>query len=141
MNIQNIGTQNPNFGMALYIEGSAHPVIKRQASKIGKKAYSRFWEKIRDIGDAQANNTDADIFVRKCRHRSALIAEVIDNSENPLKKIKYSQPLLFKNGRLKFLEKAGGTADKLKDMTWRLNKYKTPVKTDDIAENQAQILN
>lgn len=134
MNIQNIGTQNPNFGMALYIEGSAHPVIKRQASKIGQKAYSRFWEKIRDIGDAQANNTDADIFVRKCRHRSALIAEVIDNSENPLKKIKYSQPLLFKNGKLKFLEHAQEIADKIKDMSWRLKKYAQQTKTEDFTE-------
>lgn len=135
MQISPVNTaQNQNFGMALYIEGSAHPVIKKQALKMSEKAYTEFWDKIRRIGDFQADNTDADIYVRKSKHRNALIAEVIDNGENPLEKTKYSQPLLFKNGKLKFLIQAEETADKIKNMAWRLKKYALPDKAEDTAE-------
>jgi len=127
MQISPVNTaQNQNFGMALYIEGSAHPVIKKQASGMSKKAYSAFWDKIREIGDSQTNNTDADIFVQKCRHRNALSATVVDNSKNPLENTTYSQPVIFKNGRLKFLERAQKTATAIKDMAWRLQKYSAP---------------
>ena len=105
---------NPSFGMALKIDPSAAPIIKRQALALGNEGNS-FFAEIQGVINTQKNNP-VDIILRKAKYRNALAASIKD-AEAAKKfgeaKISTSQPWIFKTGNLNFLHKAEKEADKL----------------------------
>lgn len=121
---------NPSasFGMAVKVDPSAQKVIKAQTSELSEKAYNKFWNKFNDIVSKQEENP-VDILVRKCKHRDALAAEVVDHSDSPMKNTVYSQSTLFPSG-LKFMERAEKKADRINDVNDRIGKY-TPATSED----------
>lgn len=62
-----------------------------------------------------------DIVIRKCKNRKALAADVIDNSEEPLNTVTFTQRLLKPFG-LKFLKKAIKSANNINDINGKLDK-------------------
>lgn len=123
---------NPSasFGMAVKVDPSAQKVIKAQTSELSEKAYNKFWNKFNDIVSKQEENP-VDILIRRCKHRDALAAEVVDHSDSPMKNTVYSQSTLFPGG-LKFMERAEKKADRINDVNDRIGKY-TPATSEDYA--------
>lgn len=121
---------NPSasFGMAVKVDPSAQKVIKAQTSELSEKAYNKFWNKFNDIVSKQEENP-VDILIRRCKHRDALAAEVVDHSDSPMKNTVYSQRTLFPSG-LKFMERAEKKADRINDVNDRIGKY-TPATSED----------
>ena len=107
---------NPSFGMSVFLDKSADKVIKKQAVKMSKKAYDKFWGTFNDVVTRQEGLTP-DIIVRKAKHRDALVAEVVEaDTANAIKSYVTAQGLIHKNGSLKFLNRAENRADKLRDI-------------------------
>lgn len=108
----------PNFGMALKLDSSAHAVIKKQAVALSEKSKNNFFTKLKQVMERQENNP-VDIILRKAKHRKALAAEIVDSeagkSMGAVKNKVTSQPLVGKNGSLRFLSKAEKKADKLNE--------------------------
>ncbi len=109
---------SPNFGMALKVDKSAYPIIKKQAIALGEKKKNNFLFKIEQAFERQKENP-VNIILRKAKHREALAAEVVDSEcgktlggvKNKIK----SQPIIGKNGSLRFLDKAEKNANKLNE--------------------------
>lgn len=129
MNITlNSNSRNQNFGMAVKLDESAHAIIKRQASKLGDKSYEKFWNKFDDTVKRQEGNP-VDIIIRKCKHRKALAAEVVDHGEAPMDNTIFHQSKIFPSG-LKFLDKAEKKADKINNLNYQIAKYQTAAPED-----------
>lgn len=127
-------TQNtkPSFGMALKINESAIPVIKKQAFQLETNARGNF---LREIEDASKNEKDnpVNIIIRKSKFRKALVAEVIDSEEGKklgsTKKKTFSQPFGKKIVSLKFLDKARDYALRLSNVNDDVKKTMSTVTT------------
>lgn len=127
-------TQNtkPSFGMALKINESAIPVIKKRAFQLETNARGNF---LREIEDASKNEKDnpVNIIIRKSKFRKALVAEVIDSEEGKklgsTKKKTFSQPFGKKIGSLKFLDKARDYALRLSNVNDDVKKTMSTVTT------------
>ena len=107
---------NPSFGMALKIDPSAAPIIKRQALALGEKSKNNFFTKIQQAFERQKDNP-VDIILRKAKHRKALAATIVDSEAakgiGQVNNITTSQPFVFKNGSLRFLNEAEKKANRL----------------------------
>ena len=108
----------PNFGMAIKMDKSAYPVIKKQAIALGEKGKNNFFTKIKQAVERQEQNP-VNIIIRKAKHRQALAAEIVDSEAGKAiggvkNKVK-SQPIVGKNGSLGFLNKAEKKANKLNE--------------------------
>lgn len=122
-------TQNTklSFGMALKINESAIPVIKKQAFQLETNARGNF---LREIEDASKNEKDnpVNIIISK-----ALVAEVIDSEEGKklgsTKKKTFSQPFGKKIVSLKFLDKARDYALRLSNVNDDVKKTMSTVTT------------
>lgn len=121
---------NPSasFGMAVKVDPSAQRVIKAQTTELSEKAYKKFWEDFNNIVKRQEENP-VDILVRKCKHRDALAAEVVDHGDSPMKNTTYTQSTLFPSG-LKFMEKAEQKANRINDVNGRIGNYKPATEND-----------
>lgn len=127
-------TQNtkPSFGMALKINESAIPVIKKQAFQLETNARGNF---LREIEDASKNEKDnpVNIIIRKSKFRKALVAEVIDSEEGKklgsTKKKTFSQPFGKKTVSLKFLDKARDYALRLSNVNDDVKKTMSTITT------------
>lgn len=127
-------TQNtkPSFGMALKINESAIPVIKKQAFQLETNARGNF---LREIEDASKNEKDnpVNIIIRKSKFRKALVAEVIDSEEGKklgsTKKKTFSQPFGKKIVSLKFLDKARDYALRLSNVNDDVKKTMSTITT------------
>ncbi len=127
-------TQNTklSFGMALKINESAIPVIKKQAFQLETNARGNF---LREIEDASKNEKDnpVNIIIRKSKFRKALVAEVIDSEEGKklgsTKKKTFSQPFGKKIVSLKFLDKARDYALRLSNVNDDVKKTMSTVTT------------
>lgn len=127
-------TQNtkPSFGMALKINESAIPVIKKQAFQLETNARGNF---LREIEDASKNEKDnpVNIIIRKSKFRKALVAEVIDSEEGKklgsIKKKTFSQPFGKKIVSLKFLDKARDYALRLSNVNDDVKKTMSTITT------------
>lgn len=105
---------SPNFGMAMKVDKSAEKVIKEQVLKLNPNETLAFWEKLGNL-KAESESNPVNWIIRKCKHRNALAAEVVDSSaETAVKNKVHSQPFLFKTGNLEFAEKAKDDADKIR---------------------------
>lgn len=109
---------SPQFGMAIKLDKSAHPIIKKQAVALRDKSRNNFFTKLKQAVERQESNP-VNILIRKAKHRNALAAEVVDSeigkSMGGVKNQVTSQPLIGKNGSLKFLDKAEKKANKLNE--------------------------
>lgn len=120
VNNTNYSSRNNNvkFGMALKLDPSAHAVIKKQAFALGEKGKNNFFTKLKQAFERQENNP-VDIIIRKAKHRKALAAEIVDSDAGKeiggIKNMVTSQPLVGKNGSLRFLNKAEKKANKLNE--------------------------
>ena len=108
----------PSFGMAIKMDKSAYPIIKKQAIALGEKGKNNFFTKLKQAVTRQEQNP-VDIIIRKAKHRQALAAEIVDSEAGKAiggvkNKVK-SQPIIGKNGSLGFLNKAEKKADKLNE--------------------------
>lgn len=121
---------NPSasFGMAVKVDPSAQRVIKAQTSELSEKAYNNFWNNFNDIVSRQEGNP-VDILIRRCKHRDALAAEVVDHSDFPMKNTVYSQSTLFPGG-LKFMERAEKKANRIDNVNDRIGTYKPATEND-----------
>lgn len=127
-------TQNtkPSFGMALKINESAIPVIKKQAFQLETNARGNF---LREIEDASKNEKDnpVNIIIRKSKFRKALVAEVVDSEEGKklgsTKKKTFSQPFGKKIVSLKFLDKARDYALRLSNVNDDVKKTMSTITT------------
>ena len=118
INNSNYRNNSPKFGMAIKLDSSAVPVIKKQASKMKTIDRTNFLSLIRQGAEHQTNNP-VDIIIRKTKFRNALAAEVVDSKiGKELGKLKnkiFTQPFRKKDGNLKFLDEATIHADKLNE--------------------------
>ncbi len=109
---------SPKFGMAIKLDKSAHSIIKKQAVALSEKSRNNFFTKLRQAVERQENNP-VNIIIRKTKHRNALAAEIVDSeigkSMGGIKNQVTSQPFIFKNGNLFFLNKAEIKANKLNE--------------------------
>ena len=109
---------SPQFGMAIKLDQTAHSIIKKQAVALSEKSRNNFFTKLRQAVARQENNP-VNILIRKAKHRNALAAEIVDSeigkSMGGIKNQVTSQPLVGKNGSLKFLDKAEKKANKLNE--------------------------
>lgn len=108
----------PNFGMAIKMDKSAYPIIKKQAIALGEKGKNNFFTKLKLAVERQEQNP-VNIIIRKAKHRQALAAEIVDSEAGKViggvkNKVK-SQPIIGKNGNFRFLNKAEKEADKLNE--------------------------
>ena len=108
----------PSFGMAIKVDKSAYPIIKKQAIALGEKGKNNFFTKLKQAVTRQEQNP-VDIIIRKAKRRQALAAEIVDSEAGKAiggvkNKVK-SQPIIGKNGSLGFLNKAEKKADKLNE--------------------------
>ena len=124
----NIGINNninnrPNFGMAVLIDETAEPIIKKQVMKLSKKSYDKFFEKLDGAVSRQSENQN-NIIIRRAKQRDALVAEVVDaNADTAIKNYVTAQGLIHRNGSLRFLDKAEVQADKLAGINEKLDGY------------------
>ena len=129
MNVNfNPNYQSPNFGMAIKIDPNAKAILKKQTADLSSSSFENFWKSFDEAIERQAENP-VDIIIRKCNHRNALAAEVVDNGREPLENTVYSQGFIFPS-KMKFINKAEKRADTLKDLNQRLDKYTEAVKDD-----------
>ncbi len=116
---------NPSFGMALKMDPSANAVIKKQAVALGKKAQDSFMLGIDAVHERQLANP-VDIILRKAKHRKALVAVIVDSPDGrelgAVKNEVISQPFFFKDGSLKFLDKAEARANSLNELNDKIDK-------------------
>ncbi len=109
---------SPKFGMAIKLDPTAHSIIKKQAVALGEKSRNNFFAKLKEAVEKQESNP-VNILIRKAKHRKALAAEIVDSeigkSMGGIKNQVTSQPLVGKNGSLKFLDKAQKKANKLNE--------------------------
>lgn len=122
------GQTNPNFGMAVKLDSDAHPIIKKQVSKLSAKKAEKFWEDFDKIVEDQKDNL-VNIIIRKCNNRRALAAEVVDNSESALENKVFTQGLIHPSG-LKFVKSAEDYANKVNVLNQKLAGYEKAVDTD-----------
>lgn len=117
---------NVNFGMSVFLDKSADKVIKDQTSKLSKKAFDKFWNKLDDAVARQEGKVP-NIIIRKANHRNALVAEVADNNaETAIKNYVTAQGLIHKNGSLRFLQRAEKKADRIGEANIKLERYARP---------------
>ncbi len=129
MNVNfNPNAQSTNFGMAIKIDPNAKAILKKQTADLSSSSFENFWKSFDEAIERQAENP-VDIIIRKCNHRKALAAEVVDNGREPLENTVYSQGFIFPS-KMKFINKAEKRADTLKDLNQRLDKYTEAVKDD-----------
>ncbi len=128
----NIGISNNNynnrvnFGMSVLLEESADRVIKNQTSKLSKKAYEKFWNKLDEVV-ARQEGREPNIIIKKAGKRNALAAEVVDNNaDTAIKNYVTAQGLIHRNGSLKFLNRAEKKANRIGDANIRLERYTRP---------------
>lgn len=106
---------NTSFGMAFKVDESAMQIMKDQTLALSPKKATKFWDKLSEMISRNEDNP-VKVIIRKCNHRKALAAEVVDSeAETAVKNRVHSQPLLFKNGSLKFAEKAEKDANLLNE--------------------------
>ena len=123
-----VNSVSPNFGMAIKIDSNAHPVIKKQVAKMAGEKAEKFWETL-DAAVYRQKDNPVNILIRKSNHRQALVAEVVDNSEEALNNKVFAQDL-FKPGGLKFVNKAETYANQVNKINQKLNSYEKAVDTD-----------
>ncbi len=129
MNVNfNPNAQSTSFGMAIKIDPNAKAILKKQTADLSVNKYLKFWDSFDEAVERQSENP-VDIIIRKCNHRNALAAEVVDNGNEPLKNTVYSQGFIFPS-RLKFINKAERRADTINDLNQRLSKYTEAVDDD-----------
>lgn len=130
--------RNPQFGMAVKLDKSAKMIIKRQAVNMSETKYNDFWDHFDSVVEQEKSNP-VDIIVRKCKHRKALAADVIDNSDEPLEIKTFAQGRISPSG-LKFLDRAQVSAKKVNDMNSRLERYAEPLSDiEDREHNSARV--
>ena len=109
-----------SFGMAVLIDKSAEPIIKKQTSKMSNAACEKFWDRLSGSINTQQQNKN-NIIIRATKHRNALAAEVVDeNADTALKNYVTAQGLIHKNGSLNFLERAESRANRLQETNKKL---------------------
>lgn len=129
MNVNfNPNYQSPNFGMAIKIDPNAKAILKKQTAGLSSSSFQNFWKSFDEAVERQADNP-VDIIIRKCNHRNALAAEVVDNGSEPLENTVYSQGFIFPS-KMKFINKAEKRAETLNDLNQRLSKYTEAVEDD-----------
>lgn len=111
---------SPSFGMAMKVDKSAEKIIKDQVLSLKPKKAEAFWAKLEELKSSSESNP-VNWIIRKCNRRNALAAEVVDsNAETAVKNKVFSQPLMFKDGKLGFAEKAAAEAEKLNDANLKI---------------------
>lgn len=112
---------SPSFGMSMLVEKSAEKVMKDQVLSLSPKKAEAFWEKLESL-KAESESNPVNWIIRKCKRRNALAAEVVDsNAENAVNNRVFSQPVMFKDGSLKFAEKAKVEAEKINDANMKID--------------------
>lgn len=112
---------SPNFGMAMKVDKSAEKVIKEQVLNLSPKKADAFWEKLEAL-KTESESNPVNWIIRKCNKRNALAAEVVDSAaETAVKNKVHSQPFVFKNGNLKFAEKAKADAERINDANLKID--------------------
>lgn len=118
INNSNYRNNSPKFGMAIKLDSSAVPVIKKQAAKMKTIEKSNFLSIIKQDVKDQADNP-VNIIIRKTKFRKALAAVVVDSKigqeMGKLKNKIFTQPFRKKDGNLKFLDDASNYANKLNE--------------------------
>ena len=116
INNSNYRNNSPKFGMAIKLDSSAVPIIKKQAAKMRTIEKYNFLSLIRQNVERQVDNP-VDFIIRKTKFRKALAAEVVDSKlgqeMGKLKNKIFTQPFRKKDGNLKFLDNASNYANKL----------------------------
>ncbi len=113
LSINNNPNNKPSFGMSLLIDESAHKIIKEQTSRMSKKAYQKFWNKINTVKENLAEMPE-NVIIRKADRRNVLAAEVVDsNADTAIKNYVTAQGLIHRNGSLRFLKRAENRALRL----------------------------
>ena len=118
----------PNFGMAVKLDENAHRVIKKQVAKMSASTADKFWNDLDAAVERQKDNP-VNILIRKCNHRRALAAEVVDDRENALDNKVFAQGL-FNPGGLKFVDKAEEYANNVNKLNNKLSRYEKAIDTD-----------
>ena len=123
INNSNYRNNSPKFGMAIKLDSSAVPIIKKQAAKMRSIEKYNFLSLIRQNVERQVDNP-VDIIIRKTKFRKALAAEVVDSKfgqeMGKLNNNIFTQPFRKKDGNLKFLDEATIHADKLNETNNRV---------------------
>lgn len=97
---------NTSFGMAVKVDESAMQIMKDQTLALSTRKATKFWDKLNEMITRNEDNP-VNVIIRKCNHRKALAAEVVDSEAATAVDNKvHTQPFMFKNGSLKFAEKA-----------------------------------
>lgn len=111
---------NPSFGMAVKVDESAMQIMKDQTLALSTKKATKFWDKLSEMISRNEDNP-VNVIIRKCNHRKALAAEVVDaEAETAVKNRVHTQPFMFKNGSLKFAEKAEKDANVLNETNQKI---------------------
>jgi len=111
---------NTSFGMAFKVDESAMKIMKDQTLAIKPKKAENFWNKLNDM-IARNEDNPVNVIIRKCNHRKALAAEVVDaEAETAVKNRVHTQPFAFKNGSLKFAEKAEKDANTINETNQKI---------------------
>ena len=129
-----INNNQPNFGMALLLDADAKAgsIVKKQALKLSKKGYEKFWNTIGEIQERQADN--ANNMILRAKGKNRLAVEVVDeNADMAVKNYVIAQGLLSRNGSLKFLKKGEEVADKMKDANEKISHLEKAEARDFIA--------
>lgn len=111
---------NPSFGMAVKVDESAMQIMKDQTLALSTKKATKFWDKLSEMISRNEDNP-VNVIIRKCNHRKALAAEVVDSEAATAVDNKvHTQPFMFKNGSLKFAEKAEKDANVLNETNQKI---------------------
>lgn len=113
-------SNNPSFGMAVKVDESAMQIMKDQTLALSTKKATKFWDKLSEMISRNEDNP-VNVIIRKCNNRKALAAEVVDaEAETAVKNRVHTQPFMFKNGSLKFAEKAEKDANVLNETNQKI---------------------
>lgn len=119
INNSNYRNNSPKFGMAIKLDSSAVPVIKKQAAKMKSIEQNNFLSLIKQYVKDQENNPVTVIIRATKSLRKALAAVVVDSKKGQemgkLKNKTFTQPFRKKDGNLKFLNDASNYANKLNE--------------------------
>ena len=89
---------------------------QRKRNKSTETRKNNFFTKIQQAFERQKDNP-VDIILRKAKHRKALAATIVDSEAakgiGQVNNITTSQPFVFKNGSLRFLNEAEKKANRL----------------------------
>lgn len=119
-NAMNCKRNAPSFGMAMLVDKTAEKIIKDQVRTLKPAKAEAFWNKLEELRTSSESNP-VNWIIRKCKHRNALAAEVVDSTaETAVKNSVHTQPHFFKNGSLKFAEKAEAEAKSLNELNEKL---------------------